>query len=59
MKEIKINAKLIFSLFVIAIGILFYLAWNIKYHAWTDIGIYSVTVILVSFGILGSLLSIE
>ncbi len=58
MKEIKWNAKLVFSIAVMVVGILYYLLWNIKYGAWTDIGIYSATILFVSLGILGSLYSL-
>ncbi len=39
------------------IGIAFYLSWSILYNAWTDIGLYSFTVVLVVFGVLGILAS--
>ena len=54
----KVNGKLIFSLLVLAAGIIFYIGWNIEYGAWTDIGVYSITIILVISGILGILLSL-
>jgi len=54
MREIGINAKLAFFLFIAVIGILFYLLWSIHYGAWTDIGIYSITIILVCIGVLGT-----
>lgn len=53
----KINVKTIISMFVLLLGIIFYFAWNVKYGAWTDIGIYSVTIVLIGFGIAGLLLS--
>ncbi len=57
----KVNGKLIFSLLVVAAGIIFYIGWNIEYieyEVWTDIGVYSITIILVIYGILGILLSL-
>jgi hypothetical protein len=42
---------------VLVSGILLYLAWGVAYDVWSDIGIYSLTIILVAFGIAGLLLS--
>ncbi|MEM2935012.1 MAG: hypothetical protein QXF32_01430 [Candidatus Thermoplasmatota archaeon] len=53
----KINAKIILCLLVIIAGIAFYLLWNLKYNAWTDIGIYSITIFFVGFGVFGLLYS--
>ncbi|HDH81503.1 MAG: DUF3149 domain-containing protein [Thermoplasmata archaeon] len=53
----KINAGVIVSVLSIAAGLIFYIGWNAKYGAWTDVGIYSITAILVAFGIGGYLLS--
>jgi len=53
----KINAKVIVSVLVILAGIIYYVAWNLKYGAWTDIGIYSVAIILISFGAAGYMIS--
>jgi hypothetical protein len=38
-------------------GILFYISWGIRFGAWYDIGIYSITIVLVLSGILGILLT--
>ncbi|EMR74411.1 hypothetical protein MBGDN05_00199 [Thermoplasmatales archaeon SCGC AB-539-N05] len=54
----KINGYTILSLLVLITGILFYFWWAVTYNIWIDIGVYSVTVVLVSFGILGILLSL-
>ncbi|RLF45534.1 MAG: hypothetical protein DRN29_06525 [Thermoplasmata archaeon] len=54
----KINAKTAFSLLVLLAGIIFYVAWSAKFNAWTDIGVYTVTIILVGFGAIGSILSL-
>ncbi len=40
------------------IGVAFYLSWSIMYDAWTDIGLYSFTIVLIVFGILGILASV-
>jgi VIT1/CCC1 family predicted Fe2+/Mn2+ transporter len=53
----QINAKAIFSIIVMAIGLIFYIAWSLTYNAWLDIGIYSVTIIFVASGALGFMIS--
>jgi len=55
--DIKWTAKSIFSAVVLAVGILFYIAWGATYGVWADIGVYSLTIILVAFGAAGLLLS--
>ena len=55
--EVKWNVKSIFLALVLAAGILLYLAWGAAYGVWSDIGIYSLTIILVAFGAAGLLLS--
>ena len=54
----KINGYTILSLLALIAGISFYFWWAVTYNIWIDIGVYSVTVVLVSFGILGILLSL-
>ena len=51
------NPKAIVSLLAAVAGIIFYLAWNITYGAWADIGIYSVTIVLVCLGVAGWLVA--
>lgn len=46
-----------FGLFLI--GILFYLSWSILYGTWTDVGLYSFTVVTAVFGILAIMLANE
>ncbi len=53
----KINAKLVFSAFLIVLGIIYYIGWGLSYNVWADIGIYSPVAILISTGILGIILS--
>jgi len=53
--KIKWNVKSIFSLSVLSTGILFYIAWGAFYGVWTDIGVYSLTIVLVAFGAAGLL----
>ena len=47
----------ILSWLLIAVGLVFYFSWAFLYDAWTDIGLYSVTVVLLAFGILGAFLA--
>ena len=53
----KINAKVIVSILAMLAGIVYYIAWNLKYGAWTDVGIYSATIILISLGAAGYMIS--
>ena len=40
--------------FALLLGaVAFYVGWSIAYGDWNDIGLYSVSVILILFGILG------
>ncbi len=56
--ETALSRKLIFFFYlaVFLFGIIFYISWSASYDTWTDIGVYSVTVIAVGFGLLGMLL---
>jgi hypothetical protein len=38
-------------------AIIFYLSWSIAYGDWNDIGLYSISIILILFGVLGIWLS--
>jgi hypothetical protein len=35
------------------VAVIFYLSWGIAYGDWTDIGLYSITVVLGGFGLTG------
>jgi hypothetical protein len=54
----NINAYTIAALIVLIGGILFYISWGLRYNVWADIGIYSITIILVLGGVLGAILSL-
>ena len=55
----KINIFTIISFLVLIAGILFYISWVVRFpDAWGDIGIYSITIFFVLFGILGILLTL-
>ena len=43
-----------FSILLILLGIIFYVSWVItEPSAWNDLGVYSVTVMFISFGVAG------
>ncbi len=37
---------------LLTIGVAFYVIWSVLYGTWTDIGLYSFTIVLVVFGLL-------
>lgn len=44
--------------FALLLGsVAFYVGWSIAYGDWNDIGLYSLSVILILFGVLGIVLS--
>jgi hypothetical protein len=55
----NINAYTIFALIVLIAGFLFYISWGLRYGIWADIGIYSITIVLVLGGLLGAILSLS
>lgn len=58
MKNINLlnNITLIFYYLLLVLGIIFYLSWGVLYGEWTDVGAYSITIILIGFGFFGTLL---
>ncbi len=42
-----------FYLLVVFMAIAFYLSWGILYGAWSDVGVYTITIILLTFGVFG------
>jgi len=59
LKNIKnFNLKTILSIITLIAGIIFYILWGVTYGVWADIGIYSITIVLVLGGIFGIMLSI-
>jgi len=52
----KVNPARAFYLLLLVAGVILYLLWSIIYDAWLDIGLYSVVVLLVGFGLVGYLL---
>lgn len=52
------NWKTVLSLLTLIGGIAFYVYWGMRYGVWVDIGIYTLTIVLVLFGVFGTLLSL-
>jgi hypothetical protein len=52
-----INLKTIVCLLLILAGILLYISWGVRYGVWYDIGIYSITIVLVLAGLFGFILT--
>ena len=46
----------IFYAFLASLGIAFYIGWSVLYNTWFDVGVYSVSAVLIGFGIFGFLL---
>lgn len=60
---VKINLKnfnvyTILSILFLLAGILHYIYWGARYGIWYDVGIYSITIVLVLPGVLGIILSL-
>jgi len=60
---IKLNLKnfniyTILSILFLSGGLLHYIYWGIRYGIWYDIGIYSITIVLILPGIIGIILSL-
>ena len=55
----NINAYTIFALIVLIAGLLFYISWGLRYGVWVDMGIYSITIVLVFGGLVGAILSLS
>ena len=54
----KFNVFALVSLLLLISGVGFYLYWGMRFSVWYDIGIYSITSVLVISGIVGILLSL-
>jgi hypothetical protein len=52
----KVHLAKAFYLTLLVAGVLLYLLWAIYYNAWLDIGLYSIVILLVGFGLFGYLL---
>jgi len=52
------NLFTILSILLIIAGLAHYIYWGTRYNVWTDIGIYSLTIVLVLPGIIGIFLTL-
>ena len=48
----------IVGILMIIAGLLFWIYWGTRYGVWTDIGIYSVTSVLIIAGIIATIISL-
>ena len=55
----NINIYTIFALIILIAGLLFYITWGLRYGVWVDVGIYSITIVLVLGGLLGAIISLS
>jgi hypothetical protein len=54
----KFNVFTLISVLAIIAGLGFYLYWGSKYGVWYDIGIYSITIVFVLPGVIGTILTL-
>ena len=54
----KFNVFTLISVLAIIAGLGFYIYWGSKYGIWYDIGIYSITIVFVLPGVIGTILSL-
>ena len=54
--EIPPSIPRLFYLIVLAAGVAFYVIWSALFDAWTDLAVYTISVIMIGFGIAGTLL---
>jgi hypothetical protein len=52
------NIFTVASLLLLIAGLAHYIYWGTRYDVWYDIGIYSITIVLVLGGILGFIISL-
>ncbi|HVQ01187.1 MAG TPA: hypothetical protein VMT57_06700 [Candidatus Thermoplasmatota archaeon] len=53
------NVYSLLALLMLIGGIVFYIIWGIRYNVWADIGIYSITSVLVLAGLIGLIISLS
>jgi hypothetical protein len=54
----NINAWTIVALIILIAGLILYITWGLRYNVWADVGIYSITIVFVLGGLIGSILSL-
>ena len=57
-EEVKIPAGVsrIFYTILFMLGVGLYLGWGILFNVWLDVGVYSLSILLIGFGLTGMLL---
>ena len=55
----KYNIYTILSVLFLIGGLLHYIYWGARYGVWYDIGIYSITIVLILPGIIGIIISLK
>ncbi len=53
MSTIKLDLRTAPFFFLTLLGILFYVIWGVAWDGWFDIGVYSITILLIGFGLVG------
>ena len=54
--EVPLAIPRTFYLVLLVAGVGFYIIWSALFDAWTDLGVYTISSILVGFGLVGTLL---
>jgi hypothetical protein len=56
--EVKMPAIIprIFYTILFMFGVGLYIGWGILFNVWLDLGVYSISIILIGFGLVGMLL---
>jgi len=52
------NIYTVLSILFLLAGLIHYIYWGTRYNVWDDIGIYSITIVMVIPGVLGILISL-
>jgi hypothetical protein len=50
---VKLDYRTAPFFFLTFLGIIFYFVWGLAYGGWFDIGVYSITILLLGFGFSG------
>jgi hypothetical protein len=53
------NIYTILSILFLLAGLFYYIYWGTRYGIWYDIGIYSITIVMIIPGVVGILLSLR
>jgi len=54
--EIPTVIPRVFYMFLLAAGVGFYFIWSALFDAWTDLAVYTISALLVGFGLVGTVL---